>query len=331
MLSKILPLYKMTSGCDYHRLLLPLGYLGYDFSLVQNMTTEKLQTFKVITFNRIPHEVPVLALKALKNNGVKIVIDIDDYWYLYATHYLNKQWLKTKTPEKIIELIQLADVVTCTTERLAGKIRPLNSNVLVIPNALPFNNHEDHFKNNKTTSSITRFGFVGGTSHKGDIMSIAPIFQYFNQLDFSYCGFSPLSKEAVGIQTLCSNGGKNLNYKSVNMAPLDKYMYAYDNLDCCIAPLAQEDFNKYKSNLKILEAGLKKCAIICSPSECYTDTVPDNIVTYCKSIKDWKEAIKKHQNLAYTKDRGEKLHEWVKENYNLETINKKRLQLYQSL
>jgi len=220
---------------------------------------------------------------------------------------------------------------TCTTERLASKIRPINSNVVVIPNALPFINHGDQFTSTKTTSSITRFGFVGGTSHKGDLMSIAPVFQYFNQLNFSYCGFSPRSKEAIGIQTLCSNVGKNLNYKSVDMAPLDKYMYAYDNLDCCIAPLLPEEFNKYKSNLKVLEAGLKKCALICSPNECYTDTVPAEVVTYCKSVKDWKEAIKKHQDLDYTKNRGEKLHEWVKTNYSLEEVNKQRLQLYESL
>jgi len=331
MLSKILPIYKMTSGCDYHRILLPLGYMGYDFSLVQDMTTEKLQSFKIITFNRTPGGVNPQALRVLKSKGAKIILDLDDYWYLYAGHYLNKHWVENKVPETIIQMIKIADVVTCTTERLASKIRFLNSNVVVIPNALPFINHGDQFTSTKTASSTTRFGFVGGTSHKGDLMSIAPVFQYFNQLNFSYCGFSPRSKEAIGIQTLCSNSGKNLNYKSVDMAPLDKYMYAYDNLDCCIAPLLPEEFNKYKSNLKVLEAGLKKCALICSPNECYTDTVPAEVVTYCKSVKDWKEAIKKHQDLDYTKNRGEKLHEWVKANYSLEEVNKQRLQLYESL
>lgn len=46
MLNKILPIYKMTSGCDYHRILLPLGYAGYDFDLVKDIITEKLKGFQ---------------------------------------------------------------------------------------------------------------------------------------------------------------------------------------------------------------------------------------------------------------------------------------------
>jgi hypothetical protein len=115
------------------------------------------------------------------------------------------------------------------------------------------------------------------------------------------------------------------------MQPLDKYLYGYDDIDVAIAPLEDNEFNKYKSNLKILEAGLKKCAIICSPNACYTDTVPDNIVTYAKSIRDWKEAFKQYKDKDFAKERGEKVYEWVKQYYEMGEVNKLRSKLLESL
>lgn len=331
MLSKILPLYRLSSGCDYHRVLLPLGFAGYDFNLIKDMTTEKLRGFKVIYFNRTPLNVPAETIKKLKSEyGMKVVMDLDDYWELYPKHYLHKKWEESKTPERIKQYMAVSDEVVCTTERLATKIREFNPNVHVFPNAMPLGT-TDQYAFNRTESTKTRFGFVGGTSHTEDMRTIFPVFQHYNHLDFTFYGFIPKNPEALRIAAYCSNNFKNPYYKSMPQVPLDKYMYGYDNLDCCIAPLVDEEFNKYKSNLKVLEAGLKKCALICSPIACYTDTVPDDMVTYCKSIKDWKIAIKQHQDLAYTRERGEKLHKWVIENYSLEEINKPRMALLESL
>lgn len=329
-INSILPLYRLTSGCDYHRIILPLGYAGFDFSICSSMTIEKLKTFKAILFNRTPLNVSIQSLVKMREEyGTKIFLDLDDYWELYKDHYLYERWNANKTPEKIILLMEQADLITCTTERLASKIRLYNPNVKVIPNAMPFNLN-DQFSFARQSSSNVRFGFLGGASHVSDVKLIAPVFQHFKHLDFTYCGYIEGNPQATKIRDVFSNNMSNPNYKSVVMSPLDKYMYGYDKLDCCVAPLINEEFNKYKSNLKILEAGLKKCAIICSPNECYTDTVPETMVTYCKSIKDWKEAIKKHQDLDYTKEKGEKLYDWVNSNYNLADINKQRLDLYET-
>jgi glycosyltransferase involved in cell wall biosynthesis len=325
MISKVLPFFKVSSGCDYHRIVLPLMYAGYDFSKIKKFTKEELLQFKVLYFNRIPMEATLQTITNMQKLGFKVVMDLDDYWVLGEDHYLHKHWKHNKVTENIIEFMKIADRVTCTTQRLADKIKQYNTNVVVIPNALPID--IDQFKSDKSDSKHTRFGFVGGPSHAHDLRLIAPVFQHYNHLNFSMAGYNHKHKESCRMRDICSNNGKNPNYNSIASTPLGTYMYAYDSLDCCIAPLTGKEFNKYKSNLKILEAGAKKCAIICSPVECYTDTVPDSVVTYCKSVKDWKEAIKKHQDLEYTKERGENLYNWVKENYNLGTINQQRINL----
>jgi hypothetical protein len=293
-------------------------------------TPEMFSKIRVVYFNRIlaktsPEELQ--KLKAIYN--IKVVMDLDDYWYLYPTHYLYKTWMASNVPDRTEKFMRIADVITCTTERLASKIRPINDNIHVLPNATPLRGQFLPAEANYTPKG-TRFGFVGGTSHLGDLRIIAPVFQTFSQLDFTLAGYTGRG-DSEKMRNTCSNYGKNLNFKTTPMIPLDKYMEAYNSLDCCIAPLMEEDFNAYKSNLKVIEAGSKRCALICSPNKCYTDTVPDDVVTYCKSIKDWKEAIRKHQDIGYTKERGEKLYNWVKANYSLTDVNVKRLDLLKSL
>ena len=327
----LLLLLKPGSGCDYHRLVLPLGYAGYDFNNGVGLTTEKLRGFKAIVFNRVPLNVKPETLKDLRAQyGHKIWIDIDDYWVLPEFHYLKRGWAKSDVTGRIMQFIKMADIVTCTTDRLASKIKDLNDKVSVIPNSLPFIEHSQ-FTFTRQPADYVRFGFVGGASHLRDVRQLIPVFQQYSQLPFKFCGYSERNGEAVKMADVFSNNGRNKNYTQVNMQPLDHYLYGYDDIDVCIAPLEDIEFNKYKSNLKVLEAGLKKCAIVCSPNACYTDTVPDNIATYAKSIKDWKEAFKKHMDKDYVKEQGEKVYEWVKQNYNLPEVNEARLKLIENL
>lgn len=330
-LDKLFPIIKPGSGCDYHRIVLPLEHLGYDFKLLEGLTTEKFKTFTALMFNRVPKKAKLDSLlEVRKQYGTKVIADFDDFWELQPSHYLYTHWKEEKLAEKMKAFMEISDVVTCTTQRLADKIAALNQKVIVVPNAMPVNT-EDQFKDRKTPTTETRFGFVGGVSHAGDLKMIWPVFQHYNHLNFTFCGYSETSPQAKRMEDTCSNNKKNPNYKREFIKPLDKYMESYDNLDCCIAPLTDDYFNQFKSNLKVLEAGIKRCAIICSPNPCYTDTVPDNLVTYCKTIKDWKEAFRKHKDLNYTQEKGHALYDWVITNYNLEDANKTRLNIIQSL
>lgn len=327
----LLVLFKPGSGCDYHRLALPLGYAGYDFINGKDLTVEKLQGFKAIAYNRIPLNIKTQTLVDLRAKyGHKIWMDVDDHWVLPSRHYLRAAWKKGQVTERIKDLLKIADVVTCTTQRLGDKVKEFNENVVVIPNSLPFIEHSQ-FTYVRQPADYVRFGFVGGASHLYDVRQIFPVFQHYNHMHFKYCGYSQINDHAKRMADAFSNNGKNKNYTQIDMQPLDMYLHGYDDIDVAIAPLEDVEFNKYKSNLKILEAGLKKCGIICSPNACYTDTVPDDIVTYARSIKDWKAAFKQYMDKDYAKERGEKLYEWVKQNYNLVEVNEKRLKLLESL
>lgn len=147
---------KTLTSCAYHRLHLPFKYIkGLS-------VTNDINKASVIVFNRLP-SFDILNYKA---KGVKLIMDIDDYWHLYQEHYLFQNW----RPEPYENCLKIVDFVICTTDLLASKIMPFNKNVEVVPNALPFG--YDQFKTSKPLYR-GRFAYVGGNSHKLDI-SIIP-------------------------------------------------------------------------------------------------------------------------------------------------------------
>lgn len=78
---------KSNTSCDYHRITLPFQYLK---------CTAKQPTY---IFNRLP-SIGLEALKKLKKQGFRIIMDIDDHFILPVDHYLFKSFKVARTSEK---------------------------------------------------------------------------------------------------------------------------------------------------------------------------------------------------------------------------------------
>ena len=58
------------------------------------------------------------------------------------------------------------------------------------------------------------------------------------------------------------SGEEELPYKRVWTKPITTYASNYNNFDVSLAPLKEHTFNKVKSQLKVIEAGFHKKALI---------------------------------------------------------------------
>jgi len=115
------------------------------------------------------------------------------------------------------------------------------------------------------------------------------------------------------------------------------YAQVLDETDIVLAPLADNEFNKMKSNLKQVECWTRKLPIVCS------DIPPYNVhgkhMENCVLIKAeknahkyWKKYLKQLILDADLRKRlGEQLYEDFKEEYNLENVTKKRAEFYKSV
>ena len=88
-----------------------------------------------------------------------------------------------------------------------------------------------------------------------------------------------------------------------------------------------EHFNKYKSNLKILEAANIGCPVVVSRVHPYLD-FPEDLVNYVDSQRDWYGHVKMLlDNPEFAEEQGKKLKDYCQRVYNFEAINQKRKDL----
>lgn len=137
-----------------------------------------------------------------------------------------------------------------------------------------------------------------------------------------------------------------MSYKRVWTKSINQYAKNYNLFDVSLAPLVDSKFNMYKSQLKVIEAGFQKKALIASNYGPYTidlisvvnkgGSINPNgnalLVDPNKNHKNWvKYAKMLIDNPQMVKDMGEKLYETVKDKYDLNNVTKIRCEVYKNL
>ena len=134
-------------------------------------------------------------------------------------------------------------------------------------------------------------------------------------------------------------------YKRVWTRSITEYANGYNEIDIMLAPLKENEFNLYKSNLKVLEAGFHKVPIIASNYGPYQEDIVSSyqkggtyingngfLVDANKNHKDWARFIKYLlNNRDKVKELGENLYNTVKDKYDLRNVTKDRKVIYDSI
>jgi glycosyltransferase involved in cell wall biosynthesis len=136
----------------------------------------------------------------------------------------------------------------------------------------------------------------------------------------------------------------NEAYVRVWTQPVTSYAKNYSKFDISLAPIKNHMFNRMKSQLKVIEAGFYKKAIIASNVGPYTidlkhclnhgNFVDGNalLVNENRNHSDWSKYIEKLlTNPNMVKDMGERLYETVKDKYDLNNVTKDRASFYKSV
>ena len=136
----------------------------------------------------------------------------------------------------------------------------------------------------------------------------------------------------------------NEAYVRVWTQPVTSYAKNYSKFDISLAPIKNHMFNRMKSQLKVIEAGFYKKAIIASNVGPYTidlkhclehgNFVDGNalLVNENRNHSDWAKYIEKLlKNPNMVKDMGERLYETVKDKYDLNNVTKDRSSFYKSV
>jgi hypothetical protein len=110
---------------------------------------------------------------------------------------------------------------------------------------------------------------------------------------------------------------------------LSTYALAYNLFDVSLAPLENNLFNRCKSELKMIEAGVMGKVIIVSNIYPYTNLITKkNCIAVSDNKMGWYDGMKKLiKNPSIVEDLAMQLSEDVKERYCIEKVNEKRLEI----
>lgn len=347
---KIATVLKPENGCSLYRCELPIKFLPksesdevrfyYQDEIPNPVGIEpisKLEAFNpdIIFFNGLLAGKNIVWILEQKKKGVKIVLDVDDYWELSSTHPLRDYWYKHGYNILYQRTIQIADVVFTTNDFLRNKILPLNKNCVIIPNAVPFG--ETFFTQDLNVSKLDKMNFLysGGSTHYKDVLILKNKFDRIStdkfiqdKALFTLAGFNPLNNKHCEWDKMASVFKRTKSYSIVNTLPVQKHMSIYDSADVVLIPLVNSEFNRSKSFLKIIEASTRELPCIVS------DTLPYSELKDFPGIfwENWLENIKYCiKNPIFVKEKGKELSEKIKEKYDLSIWSKTRYDIFSHL
>ena len=313
---KIALIVMNQDGVTYHRLNAPFSKIYHEYKIPievhineDDSFVDKLEDVTHVIFNRnISAKLqPEIVISKLKAKGIKVICDVDDYWVLPPKHPAKAWYKKTNYGACVYANIALSNMVWCTTKLLQDKIKKINPNVHVIKNAIW--KGDIQFAPEKVTINYDTFFYSGGNTHFHDLLLVGT---NFNNETF-YLKTPKIPNKIKGIK--------------VEKSDVFNYANDYHNSGISVIPLADNLFNSFKSELKLLEAGH-----FCKPALVSYVAPYTNLATVKNSIpiknNDWAKAIKKIKgNLNMQNDLGLKLKEDVETHYNLDKENRKRIQL----
>lgn len=332
---KIFGLSFRESGCGYHRVFMPLNFMEGVGGVITDIPQPQhlSDDYDMILYNRTcAFDSDWAKVKA--DMGVKVVMDLDDYWELPPSHVLHHHY--KMVGKHIVKNIEQADMVTCTNDKLKSFILPYNSNVHVIPNAIPFGRNQ--FTDDRLVSDRVRIFWAGGSTHEKDLEilrnPIKKLHTYRNKIKMVIGGYTDTDSDSHAIWRRMFSSftdGGTLPYMKIHGTLPFNYMDMFANADIMVVPLQKSDWHGCKSNLKLLEAAAKRIPVICSKVEPYSNDI-DAPVLWVEKQSQWFEYLNLLINNPGLRDKlGNEMYAWATKTYELTDINKHRRTLYASL
>ena len=314
----------------------------------------------------------------LKKKSI-IIVDIDDYWILPTGHEA-KESLERCGYEKLnLSLLSIADYVVTTTNHFATLLKNYTKNIKVFPNGITPSTDYCY----KQPSSRIRFGLVGSRSHHHDYLQLKDVIKKldFDKIQIVLCGFSgkwttkriddklkrvyiydednqwyTYEKLLTDNYNILEENYKNyllkfkeevitdeMPYIRLYERNIDYYITFYKYIDVLLAPLLECEFNNCKSELKFLEAGLTKTAIIASNTGPYkmgtsilnsdgTINPEGNCILTEENPDSWIKAINTFKdNPELAKLSADNLQRFIFNNYNINRFTIDRANWYKEI
>lgn len=256
------------AGSGFYRAVLPgmsLQWLGHIVSGGMRLPSDWPQLDTIVGC-RVAKPEPSKAWRAMKDNGIRLVLDLDDdYFHLdpanvEACHVWDKQM-----QQRLADNMAMADVVTCCSEPLAAVLRDYAADVRVIPNGLPaqyLGEVRDY------SPQVLSVGWAGSSSTVNELPEAVRALNRIAQ--YPRPGGVVVRLVGIGHEQAMSLGLKGRRIGALGWVQNHgHYLQAVSGFDIWVAPYRPIAFNVSKFPTKFLESAVLGIPLIASDIEPY--------------------------------------------------------------
>src|SRR5690606_27557840 len=235
--------------------------------------------------------------------GARVILEFDDCEPNAPVYNDFRRSAPKDLLRRIRRSIEKADWLVVSTEPLLEEYKKYHDDIRVAHNRLPVD-WWAQLENHRVVGRKPRIGWAGGSSHKGDLAVIRQLAKDLQEeVEWVFMGMRP---EGIDCEF---HAGVSIEQYPKKVASL--------NLDLAVVPLEINQFNRCKSNLRLLELGVLGVPIICTDIEPYRCGLPVELVS--NRYQDWYNAITDHiADLEHTRKRGTELRQAILDDWMLE-------------
>jgi len=263
------------------------GRLQWRKAYLASLSRADLDWADLILLQRLDNPAGFDAIEIAHLYGKPVIYDTDDNWVdpppeYHPAYVYHSSILVRNTVERYLSK---ADLVTVSTPALAEAFSRFQDRILVVPNTVDFEPPEPPGRE----GPCVRIGYAGTRTHDGDFEVVVPALvrlrrEFGKRIALVFLGCLPPGLDASEVELW----GFSDDYKGY-LARLCRL-----GIQIALAPLRDNPFNRFKSNIKYLEYTLAGAAGVYSRSPAYEGSVQDRITGLLvpHTEEAWYEAVK---------------------------------------
>ena len=276
---------------------------------------------KILVFKLPMHVANIQAVEMSKSLGVKVVVDIDDWFDNLPDTNRAKQKTDPETNKEnsrdvYFKIIEMADALICSTLFLYNfyKNKHPNKPIFMVRNSIDMKRWQPR----KVRRALPVIGWVGGTPWRAqDLEQLSPFFDKYLKIrknNFHHAGHMP---DALGASQLLQITSKKTTVEP--MKPITQLPEMFKNIDIGIVPLNNVEFSHAKSYLKGLEYVAAGVPFVASWSPEYQLLADAGVGRIAKTEKEWINHLDELQEYAVREDESHENQRIVFEQFSIES------------